>query len=163
MTKRVLLVLACIMALSACGSDREERPSGAAPPADQACPGGAVEPIDVEEVIRVFRSQGISLFDDPLCARRTARRQAANLLLYGPNANVRKHDEIATREGDVTCLFDRAAHGPLGRVLETRTTGEVETTFVLANVTCIIYPARSSERAQIARVRASMQKLRKRD
>ena len=65
-----------------------------------------MSPVQVDDLIRVFRANQLTMIDDPLCVRDHAERQVANLLLYGPDANVRSHELIAEREGDVTCLFD---------------------------------------------------------
>ena len=115
--------------------------------------------MQVDDLIRVFRANQLTMFDDPLCLRDNAERQAANLLLYGPDANVRSHEQIAEREGDVTCLFDAQASFPMSPVVESRPTGDWETSFSFANVTCIIYPTSESEQEQRARLRRAMRHL----
>lgn len=99
------------------------------------------------------------MLSDPTCVRDHAEQQAANLLLYGPDSNVRSHDEIANREGDVTCLFDAQASQPIWPVTENRWPGDWETSFSFANVTCIIYPERDSEREQRGRLRRAIRDL----
>jgi hypothetical protein len=86
--------------------------SGELPPPDQRCRGGKTRPLELETVIEVGQRHGITLHSDPACQPDpTVVSQAANVVLYGPDASAEREREITQEEGAVTCMLREDA-GP---------------------------------------------------
>jgi hypothetical protein len=151
------VVLAAAAALvSGCQSASEV----AAPTPPNPCPGGAVSPIQIDDLIRVFRQHGLTMFNDPACASSTSERQASNEPIYGPGAQTGDHDAITASQGSVYCLLDKTAVRPLLPVTENKYPTDQETSFDAGNVTCLIYPeSDETENEQLERLRAAMNAL----
>jgi hypothetical protein len=131
------------------------------PPPEQRCRGGKTRPLELETVVEVGRRHGITLHSDPACQPDpTVVSQAANLVLYGPEANTEREKEITQKEGAVTCLL-REAPGPTAAktVERVRYPGDEETHFKLLNVDCVIYPEPGNADAQLRRLQAAMDEL----
>jgi hypothetical protein len=131
-------------------------------PPGQRCRGGPTRPLELETVIAAGRRHGITLYSDPACQPDpTVVSQAANVLLYGPNANADREREITEAEGDVTCMLREDAGPTAPKTVErVRYPGDEETHFTLLNVDCVIYPEPDKADEQLARLQAVMDDLR---
>ena len=112
-------------------------------------------------MIEVGRRHGITLHSDPACQPDpTVVSQAANVVLYGPDANAEQESEITREEGAVTCMLREDA-GPTApkNVERVRYPGDEETHFKLLNVDCVIYPEPSDAEEQLARLQAAVAEL----
>jgi hypothetical protein len=122
----VALMAVGLLLAAACGgnptSGGQADPPTAAPktletlsvPAEDACPGGKTKPVQLEELIRVFRAHSIVMFDDPECLTTTTERQASNAPRFG--ANPRRgdaYDEVVATQGWIVCDLFAAPFQPL--------------------------------------------------
>jgi len=146
----------------ATGTTTNARESDELPPPGQRCRGGPTRPLELETVIAAGRRHGITLYSDPACQPDpTVVSQAANVLLYGPNANADREREITEAEGDVTCMLREDAGPTAPKTVErVRYPGDEETHFTLLNVDCVIYPEPDKADEQLARLQAVMDDLR---
>lgn len=86
--------------------------------------------------------------------------QAANVVLYGPDANSERESEIVREEGAVTCMLRENAGPRAAKIVErVRHPGDEETHFKLLNVDCVIYPEPQRAEAQLGRLQAAMAEL----
>jgi hypothetical protein len=157
MSFAVAAIAACF--LVACGGG--ESRAGERPPPEQRCRGGKTRPLDLETVIEVGRRHGITLHSDPACQPDpTVVSQAANVVLYGPDANAEQENEITREEGAVTCMLREDAGPRAPKTVErVRYPGDEETHFKLLNVDCAIYPEPGNAEEQLARLQAAMAEL----
>ena len=168
----VLATAIAACSLAACGGGESEPGSagttttagetGEPPPPGQRCRGGPTRPLELETVIETGRRHGITLYSDPACQPDpSVVSQAANVLLYGPDANDERENEITQAEGAVTCML-RADAGPTApkTVERVRYPGDEETHFKLLNVDCVIYPEPDKAEEQLTRLKAAMDDLR---
>ncbi len=167
-------LLAAVVAagsLAACGGGESEPAAGTTtnagetgelPPAGQRCRGGPTRPLELETVIEVGRRQGITLYSDPACQPDpSVVSQAANVVLYGPDANAEREREITQEEGAVTCMLREAAGPAAPKTVErVQYPGDEETHFKLLNVDCVIYPEPDKADEQLRRLQAAMDELR---
>lgn len=129
-------------------------------PPDRACPGGETQPVQVDELIRVFRMHGLQMFDDPECIDPTSERHASNAPQFGPNPRrVDAFDDVKRAQGYVSCDLLASPVTPLQPVKENRYPDEEETSFSFGNVQCIIYPGDASEKEQLERLRRAASDL----
>jgi hypothetical protein len=166
----VAAIAACLLA--ACGTGESEPGSagttptvgetGQLPPPGQRCRGGPTRPLELETVIETGRRHGITLYSDPACQPDpTVLSQAANVLLYGPDANADRESEITQAEGAVTCILRKDAGPTAAKTVErVRYPGDEETHFTLLNVDCVIYPEPENADEQLRRLQAAMDQLR---
>ena len=135
--------------------------TGELPPPEQRCRGGKTRPLELETVIEVGRRHGITLHSDPACQPDpTVVSQAANVVLYGPDANAEREKEITQEEGAVTCLLRKNADPTAAQTVErVRYAGDEETHFKLLNVNCVIYPEPGNADEQLRRLQATMDEL----
>jgi hypothetical protein len=130
------------------------------PPKNIACQGGAVDPVQVDDLVRVFRQHGLTMFNDPKCSVSTSERQASNLPIWGPDSQGLDRESIRADQGRVVCLFDATPSFPVLPVIENGYPGDQETSFQFGNVDCLIYPASNeSEKEQLARLRTAANAL----
>jgi hypothetical protein len=168
-------LLAAVLAagsLAACGGGKSEPgaagtttnagETGELPPPGQRCRGGRTRPLELETVIEVGRRHGITLYSDPACQPDpTVVSQAANVLLYGPDANAEREREITQAEGAVTCMLREDAGPTAPKTVErVRYPGDEETHFKLLNVDCVVYPEPDNAEEQLRRLQAAMDELR---
>jgi hypothetical protein len=132
------------------------------PPEGQRCRSGPTRPLELEAVIDAGRSHGITLYSDPACQPDpSVVSQAANVLLYGPDANAERESEITQAEGAVTCMLREDAGPTAPKTVErVRYPGDEETHFKLLNVDCVIYPEPDKAEEQLGRLQAAMDELR---
>jgi hypothetical protein len=129
-------------------------------PADRACRGGEVKPVQVDELIRVFREHDLEMFDDPECQGTEAERHASNAPKFGPNPRrADAFNDVKRAQGYVGCDLLYSAVRPLQPVREVKYEGDEETTFVFGNVRCTIYPDSHSEHEQLERLRVAASDL----
>ncbi len=132
-------------------------------PPHLACAGGATSPVQVEEVIRVFRIHDLEMFDDPECSYTESERQASNAPFFGPNPRRGDaYDDVARAQGDIHCGLFAASSNPLRPVKEIKYEGDKETRFLFGNVSCTIYPDSASEQEQVDRLRKAVSDLARR-
>jgi hypothetical protein len=131
--------------------------SGELPPPDQRCRGGKTRPLELETVIEVGQRHGITLHSDPACQPDpTVVSQAANVVLYGPDASAEREREITQEEGAVTCMLREDAGPAAAETVErVRYPGDEETHFKLLNVDCVIYPEPENAEEQLRRLQAT--------
>ena len=153
------LAVAAAVFLTGCGTlSRGSTEGSNAPPAsERRCPGGPARPITIDEVVAAAASHRIELHQDPTCADPNAVAQVANILMYGPHANRDEEDEIMPEQGDVTCFVTAQVSGR--KVERVHYEGDVETSFRLANLECIIYPDEDHADEQLARLQATLDDL----
>jgi hypothetical protein len=170
----LLTVAMAACSLTACGGGESEPEPGAGgtttnggetgelPPAGQRCRGGPAGPLELQTVIETGRRHGITLYSDPACQPDpTVVSQAANVLLYGPDANADRESDITQSEGAVTCLVREEAGPRAPKTVErVRYPGDEETHFKLLNVDCVIYPEPDKAEEQLTRLKATMDDLR---
>ena len=162
MATRIVCFFALVLLgfAAGCSSATGPEETGSSPPPAKRCSGGAVSPVQVEDLVRVFRAHGLMMFNDPGCATTTAERQASNMPIWGPDSHGLDEDAINASQGHVVCLFDASAHWPVQPVIENRYAGDEETTLEFGNVTCYLYPGSDeSERAQLRRLRTATNAL----
>jgi hypothetical protein len=174
--RRTLTVATAATALlvAGCGGGESEPEPGAAgtttnagetgklPPPGQRCRGAPTRPIELETVIAAGRRHGVTLYSDPACQPDpTVVSQAANVLIYGPDANADREREITEAEGAVTCMLREDAGPTAPKTVErVRYRGDEETHFTLLNVDCVIYPEPDKADEQLTRLQAVMEDLR---
>jgi hypothetical protein len=132
------------------------------PPLEQRCRGGKTRPLELHTVIETGRRHGITLHSDPACQPDpTVVSQAANVVLYGPEANAEREREVTQEEGAVTCMLREDAGPAAAKAVErVRYPGDKETHFKLLNVDCLIYPEPENAEEQLSRLQAAMDELR---
>jgi hypothetical protein len=163
-------IVAC--SLAACGAGESEPGSAGTttntgenselPPPGQRCRGGPTRPLELKTVIESGRRHRITLYSDPACQPDpTVVSQAANVLLYGPDANADRENEITREEGAVTCMLREDAGPTAPKTVErVRYPGDDETHFKLLNVDCVIYPEPDKDEEQLTRLQGAMDDLR---
>jgi hypothetical protein len=108
----------------------------------------------VDELIRVFRTHDLVMFDDPECLHADSERQASNAPTFGPNPRgADAFDDVVRAQGYVFCALLATANNPLQPVKEIKYDGDEETRFAFGNVRCVIYPDEGSEQEQLGRLR----------
>ena len=86
--------------------------------------------------------------------------QAANVVLYGLDANAERERQITQEEGAVTCMLREDAGPRAAKTVErVRYPGDEETHFSLLNVDCVIYPEPEHAEEQLGRLQAAMAEL----
>jgi hypothetical protein len=166
-----IVTAVAVCSLAACGGDSEPRAAGTTtgagetgelPPPGQRCRGGPTQPLELEAVIDAGRRHGITLHSDPACQPDpTVVSQAANVLLYGPDANAERESEITEAEGAVACMLRENAGSTAPQTVErVRYAGDDETHFRLLNVDCVIYPEPDKAEEQLRRLQEAMDDLR---
>jgi hypothetical protein len=130
------------------------------PSMNMACHGEAVSPVQVDDLVRVFRQHGLTMFNDPQCLDSTSERQASNLPIWGPDSQGLDRETIRAEQGHVICLFAATAFHEVLPVTERKYPTDQETSFRFANVDCLIYPASDeSEKEQLARLKTAANAL----
>ena len=154
------LVVAGVVLGAACGENSVQSLETLSVPADRACRGGEVEPIQLAELIRVFREHDLQMFDDPECLRTDSERQASNAPQFGPNPRLADaFDDVTRAQGWVYCALYASPSNPLQPVKEGKYEGDEETHFAFGNAVCTIYPDNNSEQEQVERLRRAASDL----
>lgn len=154
------LVVAGVVLGAACGEKGMQSLETLEVPPDRACRGGEVEPIQVDELIRVFREHGLEMFDDPECQDTETEQEASNAPTFGPNPRrADAFDDVKRTQGNVSCDLLASPIVPLQPVKEGKYEGDEETRFAFGNVRCTIYPDQDSEQEQVERLRSAASDL----
>ena len=155
------LVAGGVVLGAACGENSVQSLVTLSVPADRACPGGEVEPIHVDELIRVFREHDLEMFDDPECQDPDSARAASNAPTFGPNPRrADAFDEVKRTQGYVSCDLFASSIRPLQQPVKTvKYEGDEETGLAFGNVSCTIYPDNDSEQEQVERLRRAASDL----
>ena len=146
-------LLALVLIGAGCSSSSEETVAPVPVPPDRACTGGETQPIQVSELVRVFRKHGLQMFDDPECGEVTIQRRASNAPQFGAGAPLSDYDDVKQTQGYINCDLLALPVNPLQPVERIKYEGDEETQFRFGNVLCFIYPHPDSEREQVERLR----------
>jgi hypothetical protein len=154
------LVVVGVVLGGACGENSVQSLETLSVPADRACRGGEVEPVQVDELIRVFREHELEMFDDPECVGTEEERSASNAPKFGPNPRrADAFDDVMRSQGYVSCDLLASPVRPLQPVKVGKYEGDEETNVVFGNVRCTIYPDDDSEQEQVERLRRAASDL----
>jgi hypothetical protein len=142
------------LGLDKCPRQAEPRPS--ASELDRC--GSRGKPVSVEELIQIFRRHGISLeLDEETCMTPVKERGRG----YDPDATnagptgLSQPDQIEREEGHVMCTVGDA--GVDHELVVNKYSTDTETSFVVHNVDCVLYPYSTAvEAEQVARVKKAM-------
>jgi hypothetical protein len=142
------------LGLDKCPGQAEPRPS--ASELDRC--GSRGKPVSLEELIRIFRRHGISLeLDEDTCVMPVKERGRA----YDPDATnagpsgLSQPDQIEREQGHVMCTV--ADSGVDHELVVNKYSTDTETSFVVHNVDCVLYPYSTAvEAEQVARVKKAM-------
>jgi len=114
------LIASCVLVAGvaigvACGTQPGTQTLKTLPvPADRACPGGQTEPVEVEELVRVFKRHQLEMFDDSECPNPASARHASNAPKFGPNPRrADAFDEVVRNQGYVGCDLLAYPENPL--------------------------------------------------
>jgi len=118
------------------------------------CGKGPMRPVTVRELVRVFRSNGVSLHVESGCMSRPILAQARNVSSGSPE----RDRAVERREGDVLCMIEPSSVGNV--VTRARYPGDAQTYFHSLNVLCAVFPSSDAHAAeQIGRVERAMDEL----
>jgi len=144
-----LLVLATLIALTACGR--------LGPEEEAACAIPETAPVSIKKLISVFRSHGISLdFNERSC--RGSPGGYSPTVTNAGRSGLESDDSVSREQGNILCLvgtFDGDAV-----VSQVRYPTDRETHLDALNIQCSVYPYNeASESRQVVRVRRALEQV----
>jgi hypothetical protein len=129
------------------------------PPTTVRCQNGPTRPITVIQLRDALDAKGFSVFVNPysdLCGGDT-EIELANLLFFGPNANIDEHTRIIEEQGNLGCALRT---GPLYADRRVRVSRQGGVTWMfLENAECGFIPSETGGERQVARLRAALTSL----
>jgi len=149
----VLGIVMCGIAVG-CRTDEASSDSNEDHPSSDPVCGGRGKPVALEELVRIFRANGITLdVNQRKCEEHEPTEPDATNA--GPRALVR-NDAVWEKEGDVLC--EVGSLGDRRQIVATKHSTDDETNLRVLNILCTVYPSdQASEAAQVAQVKNALE------